>query len=100
MPEDITELYDKFESAARSRKGKGEIAQKIRDFVEQMGAKLGKTEMSISALHKMAKELKLLGEDKVEYSYFNNVCQKTWEITRNEEGVAYIDLNKPKSKNK
>jgi len=100
MVEDVTELYDRFESAARSRKGKGEIAQKIRDFVEEMGKRLGKNKLSISALHKMAKELKLLGEEKVEYSYFNNVCQKTWEIVKDDEGVVYIELNRPKTKSK
>lgn len=100
MVEDVTELYDKFESAAKSRKGKGEIAQKIRDFVEDMSKRLKKDKMSISALHKMAKELKLLGEEKVEYSYFNNVCQKTWEISKDEDGVVYIEISKPKTKSK
>lgn len=98
--EDVTELYDKFESAAKSRKGKGEIAQKTRDFVEDMAKRLGKTKLSISALHKMAKELKLLGDEKVEYSYFNNICQKTWEIEKDADGVVYIDVSKPKTKSK
>ena len=100
MVEDVTELYDKFESAAKSRKGKGEIAQKIRDFVEEMGKRLGKNRMSISALHKMAKEFKLLDEAKVEYSYFNNVCQKAWEFDKSEDGVVYIDITKPRAKSK
>jgi hypothetical protein len=94
--EDLEELYSKFEGEAKSRSARGEKAEKYRNFVRDTAAKIGKDQVLISAMFNMAKKI-ITDEEKIDRSYFNNVCEKSWVTFKDDKGAVYIDLTKPKT---
>jgi hypothetical protein len=97
VPTNVKDLYAELEKAAMAGDSRGQKAETIRKAVEDIAKQIGKTKVAASAVYKIVKAQ--FGDNpKVERSYFNNVIQKAWQTTKDENNVVWILLDKPVTK--
>lgn len=98
MSEDVVEMYQRFAAQAKAKTSKGAKADTIRNFVTDLGAAMSTDTIVLAAAYNTAKDV--LGKEKVDRSYFNNVVSKAWEVSKDDDGISVVDLSRPKSKSK
>jgi hypothetical protein len=92
----IADLYKEAEQKSTSQAPKGEKAEKIRAMVVEIGKKLKKEDLVLSAAYQAVKTA--LGEhEKLDRSYFQSTVERKFNVGKNETGQLIIHLNQPKT---
>jgi len=99
VPTNVKELYAQLEANIAAGVSRGQKAETIRTTVEGLVKEIGKTKVSVSALFSIIKAKNAESGTKIDRSYFNNVVTKTWETTKDDNGVVWLNVAKPIVKN-
>lgn len=95
--EDIKQLYDEFEAEVISKRPRGHKAEKIRQFIIRVSDFLDKKQLARDALYKLAdRKLREPDARPLDKTYFNTVIDKCWEVERDEHGVFWVFIDRPK----
>lgn len=100
MPENETkqlsasELYAQLAEEAKEKASSGNVGTRYRGYVTEISEKTGEKKLVLTAVLKLARQM--YPNDKIGRSYFIQVIEKTWETEKDEEGVTWILVDKPK----
>lgn len=90
----MRDIYTFFCEEEERRVAKGNKAETIRTFVKLFASKYGETKLVRSATwHALCNAHE---EKDITQSYFAHVTSREWNILRDEKGVVWIDLSKPR----
>ncbi|HPS39178.1 MAG TPA: hypothetical protein PL124_07170 [Candidatus Cloacimonadota bacterium] len=88
-----SQLYKQLEAEVLIEGARGEKGVKMKEAAEALAKEIGQKKLVFRVFYTMVC-------DKLDFtpkrSHFNNVCNKYWEVSKDEDGLIWVDLSKPK----
>lgn len=96
-PQPLTtkQLYVQLEAEVLKKSVCGEKGVKIKEEALRLSEEIGKKKLLFRSLFTMLEQSHNL-DFKPKRSHFSKVCEHNWEVTKDDEGLIWVDLSKPK----